>query len=79
MEAITRQAISPEKPDRHRARSRASEFYDKASGKYVFQEVRQSERSSGENGELLGEVGGAVSNCFPSKMGWPKTIGRMEA
>ena len=54
----------------------SSEFYDKASGKYVFKKSDKSRALVRRDGRVLDELGRKNIRSSRSKTAWPKTIGR---
>ena len=75
LEAITKAGYKPGDADRHRARSGGQRVLRQSQRQVCVQEVRQERADLRADGEVLGQVGGAVSDHFASKTAWPKTIG----
>ena len=75
LEAITQAGYKPGDQIGIALDPAASEFYDKDKKKYVFKKSDKSERTSGADGRVLGELGRRSIRSSPSKTAWPKTIG----
>ena len=78
LEAITKAGYKPGAQIGIALDPAASEFYDKASGKYVFKKSDKSERTLRSDGEVLGQVGGAVSHRFHRRRHGRRRLGRLE-
>ncbi len=62
LESITKAGYQPGKDVGIALDPAASEFYDKGMKKYVFKKSDKSERTSGADGGLLGQLGETVSD-----------------
>ena len=75
LEAITAAGYKPGEQVSIALDPASSEFYDKASGKYVFKKSDKSAHSSERDGGILDQLGARNIRSSRSKMAWPKTIG----
>ena len=79
LEAITAAGYKPGEHVAIALDPASSEFYDKASGKYVFKKSDKSARTSEQMTEFWAELGAAIPHRLDRR--WPRRrrLGRMEA
>ena len=78
LEAITKAGYKPGDADRHRARSRRQRVLRQGQRQVRLQEIRQEPAHLRSDGEVLGQVGGAISDHFHRRRHGRRRLGRLE-
>ncbi len=78
LEAITQAGYKPGEQIAIALDPAASEFYDSAKKKYVFKKSDKSDALQRADGEVLGRLGAAVSDCFARRRICRGRLGRVE-
>ena len=78
LEAITKAGYKPGDANRHRARSGGQRVLRQGERQVRFQEIRQEPADVRADGEVLGQLGGAVSHHFDRRRHGRRRLGRLE-